>query len=217
MNSGTGKRLSHGVFITFEGVEGSGKSTQIERLRQYLGSMGYAVVVTREPGGTPIAEAIREVLLDPANSGMCPAAELLLYEAARAQHVDELIRPALEASKVVLCDRFADSTTAYQGAGRGLTPEILSRLHEIATGGMRPDLTVVIDVPAEVGLARARHAGAVDRIEAESIAFHERVREGFLGLAKAEPERVKVVDGNRTIEEVRAEIVGLVDALLRNS
>lgn len=203
-----------GLFITIEGVEGCGKSTQVERLRQYLATRGYEVEVTREPGGTPIAEAIREILLDPAYSAMGAATELLLYEAARAQHVDERIRPALEAGKVVLCDRFADSTTAYQGAGRGLPEDAVFRLHEIATRGVWPRLTIVIDVPVEEGLQRATRDGASDRIEREMPAFHERVRAGYLRLAEREPERVRVVDGTRSIDAVAADIRALVDDLL---
>ena len=203
-----------GLLVSFEGVEGSGKSTQVARLRDYLESQGRAVEVTREPGGTPIGEAIREILLDPRNEAMTGTTELLLYEAARAQHVAQRIRPALEAGRIVLCDRFADSTTAYQGAGRGVAPEVVGRLHEVATEGVWPDLTVVIDVPAEVGLARVTQGGPFDRLEREGLSFHQRVRTGFLRLAEEEPERVKVVDGTRSIDEVAGAIRALVDALL---
>jgi len=203
-----------GVLVTFEGVEGSGKSTQVARLRDYLESQGRAVEVTREPGGTPIGEAIREILLDPRNEAMTGTAELLLYEAARAQHVAQRIRPALEAGRIVLCDRFADSTTAYQGAGRVLAPEVVRRLHEVATEGFWPDLTVVVDVPSEVGLARVTQVGPFDRLEREGLSFHQRVRAGFLRLAEEEPGRVKVVDGTRSIDEVAGAIRALVDALL---
>ncbi len=202
------------AFITFEGVEGCGKSTQIERLRDHLESKGYTVDVTREPGGTPIAEAIRNVLLDPANGTMSAVAELLLYEAARAQHVEERIRPALEAGKIVLCDRFADSTTAYQGAGRDLPREVVQELHRIATRGTWPNLTIVIDLPAEEGLGRSCGARRRDRIEREPLEFHQRVREGFLELARREPERVKVVDGMPPVDDVAAAISKLVEVLL---
>ncbi len=205
---------ARGLFITFEGVEGCGKSTQITLLHQYLESLRYDVEETREPGGTPIAEAIRDVLLSPDNASMSPVTELLLYEAARAQHVAERIRPALAAGRIVLCDRFSDSTTAYQGAGRGLSGEALRVLHAIATGDVCPDLTLVLDVPAQVGLARATRGGAPDRIEQESLAFHERVRAGYLRLAEAEPGRIKVVDGTRPVGEVSSAIRRLVDALL---
>jgi dTMP kinase len=202
------------MFITFEGVEGCGKSTQLTRLREHLASLGHDVLVTREPGGTPIAEAIRGLLLDPANKAMTPTTELLLYEAARAQHVDERIRPALEAGMIVLCDRFADSTTAYQGAGRALPAELVANMHEAATRHTWPDLTIVLDVPADIGLERAGRAGGHDRIEQEPLAFHERVRAEFLRIAEAEPQRLRVVDGHRCVDEVARDIAALVEAAL---
>lgn len=203
-----------GLFITFEGVEGCGKSTQLECLRVHLASGGRDVVTTREPGGTPIAETLRGILLDPANSALAPVAELLLYQAARAQHVARLIGPALEAGQVVLCDRFADSTTAYQGAGRGLDASTLAQLHAIATQGVWPDLTLVLDIPAQLGLERARNVGECDRIEGESIVFHERVRDGFLRLAQSDPERVRVIDGTGSVEQVAAAVRVIVDDAL---
>lgn len=207
--------MSQGVFITFEGVEGCGKTTQVRMLTEWLRASGHDVVVTREPGGTPIAEAIRELLLDPANKAFAPTAELLMYAAARAQHVAELIRPAIAAGKIVLCDRFADSTTAYQGAGRGLKPETVAALHSIATDGVWPHLTVVVDVPAEVGLSRAKGRNIpLNRLEQESLAFHQRVRAAFLALAEAEPERVKRVDGLGTPEQVHQAIAALARDVL---
>lgn len=203
-----------GCFITFEGVEGCGKSTQIALLHEHLVQAGYAVIVTREPGGTPIAEAIRKVLLDPAHAAMGATAELLLYEAARAQHVHEKITPALEAGQVVLCDRFADSTTAYQGAGRGLAPDVLNALHRLATHGLWPDLTLLIDVPVATGMERAGSRGQKDRIEQESIDFHERVRTGFLDLARSEPDRIRVIDGNADVQAVHQAIRRAVEAVL---
>lgn len=203
-----------GCFITFEGVEGCGKSTQITLLWEYLVESGYDVIVTREPGGTPIAEAIRGVLLNPDHEAMGSTAELLLYAAARAQHVYEKIAPALAAGQVVLCDRFADSTTAYQGGGRGLPGDLLKTLNDIATGGVWPDCTLLIDVPVAVGLERARHRGRKDRIEQESIDFHERVREGFLALAAAEPARITTIPGEAPVEEVHQAICRAVDAVL---
>ena len=195
-----------GRFITFEGVEGCGKSTQIELLRAQLEAEGRTVLVTREPGGPPIAESIRELLLNPGHDAMAPMAELLLYEAARAQHVAERIRPALDAGHIVLCDRFYDSTTAYQGAGRALPREIVEGLHELATGGLRPELTLLLDLSAETGLARARKRGRSDRIEQEAIDFHERVRAAFLELAQREPERITIIDAALSIENVAATI-----------
>ena len=202
-----------GRFITFEGIEGCGKTTQIDLLRRYLEEAGRSVRVTREPGGTKIGEAIRGILLDPEHSAMCSPAELLLYAASRAQHVHEVIRPAMEAGTDVLCDRFADSTAAYQGAGRGLDEAALHQLHAFGAGGLAPDLTVLIDLPVEEGLRRARGRGRSDRIEQESLAFHGRVREGFLRLADMEPGRIKIVDGMQSIEAIaeaiRDEVAGL--------
>lgn len=202
-----------GLFITIEGVEGAGKTTQIKRLHRYLEESGHTVIVTREPGGTPIGEAVRQILLDPSHASMAPVTELLLYEAARAQHIAALIRPALEEGKAVLCDRFADSTTAYQGAGRALAPADILFLHNLATGGLWPDLTVVLDLPVRTGLERARNRGRYDRLEQETLLFHEQVREGFLELARREPDRVKVIDAARPVEDVAAEIRTHVDGL----
>ncbi|MBI4557777.1 MAG: dTMP kinase [Candidatus Hydrogenedentes bacterium] len=203
-----------GRFITLEGVEGCGKTTQINQLKKYLENRGYPVDVTREPGGTPLAEAIRGLLLNPANHAMAAATELFLYEAARAQHVAERIRPGLQAGKIILSDRYADSTTAYQGAGRGFPKEIVERLHEVATQGTSPDLTILLDVPVEEGLSRVSRLQKSDRLEQEPVEFHRKVRAEFLRLAEAHPERIKVVDGTRHVEEVSAEIRKFVDALL---
>ncbi len=204
----------NGHFITFEGVEGCGKTTQIELLKTHLESKGYSVLVTREPGGVPIAEAIRAVLLDTGHDAMAPVTELLLYEAARAQIVEEIIRPALEAGRIVLCDRFADSTTAYQGAGRGLPMEEIERLHHLATRGVWPNLTFVLDLPVEQGLERARVRGRADRMEQQALEFHRRVRLGFLEIAAREPRRVKVITGAQPIEDIAAIIRDIVDATL---
>ncbi len=195
-----------GVFITFEGVEGAGKTTQLRRIEERLRQQGYTVVVTREPGGTPISEAIRRLLLDTASAGMAPLTELLLYEAARAQHVAERILPALEKGEIVLCDRFADSTSAYQGAGRNLEPEVVRTLHRIAAGGLSPDITILLDLPVREGLLRASRNGEKDRIESEPLAFHERVREQFRQLAREEPDRIKVVDATQPVAAVSNEI-----------
>ena len=203
-----------GKFITIEGVEGCGKSTQINLIAEYLKSRGHVVDVTREPGGTAISEAIRDLLLDPQNEDMGSTTELLLYEAARAQHVKQRIKPALEAGTTVICDRFVDSTTAYQGAGRGIPFEDLDRLHSIATDNTWPDLTIIIDLPAAVGLNRAKEVGESDRIEQESIDFHQRVRSGFLNLAQEQPERIKVVDGSKGVNEVFTDICALIDQII---
>lgn len=195
-----------GRFITFEGIEGCGKSTQVERVKRYLETGGHRVEVMREPGGTVISEAIREILLDPANGMMSSTTELLLYEAARSQLVAERIGPALERGAIVLCDRFFDSTSAYQGGGRGFEDRLLEELHLLATGGLAPDLTIFIDVPVETGLSRATKDRPLDRIEQESGAFHESVRGAFLRLAADNPERIKTVDGALAPEAVEAEI-----------
>lgn len=203
-----------GLFLTFEGIEGCGKSTQAHLLSHHLEAGGHTVVLTREPGGTPIAETIRGILLDPANAAMVPMAELLLYEAARAQHVQELIRPALEAGKIVICDRFQDSTTAYQGAGRRLGEVNVQELHAVATGGLEPDLTIFLDLPVDEGLRRAVSASEPDRIEREDLSFHERVHQGFVDLAERYPERIERLDASGSPEEIAHTVSALVDALI---
>ena len=206
--------------MTFEGGEGAGKSTLIERLRCWLEEDGREVVVTREPGGTDLAEAVRAILLDPrlTPDGLC---ELFLFEAARRDHVQRVIRPALGRGAVVLCDRFADSSVVYQGAARGVEAEVVRRLNLMATDGLRPHRTVIVDVDPAVGLARVaqRFGSQVDaptRIDNESLAFHRRVREGFLQLAAAEPDRCTVVDGNASPETVLADVVGVVREVLND-
>lgn len=203
-----------GIFITFEGIEGCGKTTQLKLLEGCLVAKSLEIVVTREPGGTPMAEAIRGLLLDPAHGALSDMAELLLYEAARAQHVDEQIRPALEAGKIVLCDRFTDSTLAYQGTGRGLARAVLTRLNDIATASLRPDMTILLDLAAAEGIARAANRSQADRIEQESLDFHGRVRQGFLDLAAEEPERVKLIDATQTVHEIGDQVRALVDPLV---
>ena len=201
--------MSH--FVTFEGIEGSGKSTHLRALAAHLRAAGHAVVETREPGGTAAGLAMRGLLLGPEALPLTPLAELFLYLADRAQHVDEVIRPALAAGRIVLCDRFSDSTLAYQGYARGLDLEVLRALDARARGGIAPDSTVLLDCPVEDGLARARgRAGTGDRFERETVAFHERVRAGFHALAANDPDRFVVVDASAPIADVQARIVTAV-------
>ncbi len=190
-----------GLFLTLEGGEGCGKSTQLRLLAHDLERAGQPVRVLREPGGTTLGEEVRSLLLDPDNGGLDARAELLLYEAARAQLVAEVIEPALDAGEIVICDRFYDSTTAYQGYGRGLPAQHVTLLNEIATGELRPDRTLVLDIDPACGLARATSGGA-DRLEREDLLFHQRVREGFLAIAQGDPARVRVIDASGAVDEV---------------
>jgi len=202
-----------GIFITFEGGEGCGKSTQQRMLARRLEAAGHTVRTLREPGGTIVGEAVRSLLLDPEHAGLDPIAEVLLYEASRAQLIAEVIEPALEAGEVVLCDRFFDSSTAYQGHARGLPLAQIESLNRIATGGLLPDRTLLLDIDAVLGIQRATSNGA-DRLEAEDIAFHERVRAGFLRIAAENPERVHVVDASGSVEDVAARIADELSDLL---
>ena len=210
-----------GILITFEGIEGSGKTTQVKILEEHLKLHGHRSVTTREPGGTPIGDAIRKLLLNPNHQEMVPLTELMLYVAQRAQHVQELIVPALEQGKIVLCDRFCDATLAYQGGARKLPGALIAQLNEIATGSIRPRLTFLFDCPVEIGLARARerfrakegHAGG-DRIEQEEFAFHERVRETYLELAHREPNRIIVIDATAVIDTIRQAILQPLERVL---
>jgi len=197
--------MTRGVFVTFEGGEGTGKSTQIRLLAERLEAAGLRVLMLREPGGTRVGELVRELLLDPAHGAMTARAELLLYEASRAQLVGEVIEPALSAGEIVLCDRFADSTIAYQGYGRGLPLDEVRALNAAATAGLVPDRTIVLDLDAEHGLARATGEGA-DRLESEAAAFHERVRDGFRTLAAEEPDRVRLIDATGAPDDVGARV-----------
>lgn len=207
--------MSPGLFVTFEGPEGAGKSTQIERLVGFLRDAGHDLEVTREPGGTPTAEAIREVVLGGRAQDMDDVCELLLMLAGRADHVGRRIRPALAAGKVVICDRFIDSTAAYQGGARGLDPAEIARLNRLVCGGTWPDLTVLLDLDPEQGLRRAATFGH-DRIEKAGLAFHRQVRATYLALAEAEPARFLVVDASRDVEAVQADVrAGLTPHLAR--
>jgi len=208
-----------GFFVTFEGGEGSGKTTQLKALLGHLRSVGREVVETRDPGGTAIGNQIRGLLLDGENARMDSLTELLLYEASRAQLVQEVIQPVLAAGRILLCDRFTDSTVAYQGYGRGLDLERIGRLNASAARGIRPDLTFLLDLDPVVGLERVKSRLAPsrasrDRLEGEALAFHERVRQGFRALAASEPERVIALDAAENLLELAAEIRRRVDARL---
>lgn len=195
------------MFITLEGPEGSGKTSQIPALANFLRSKGYDVIITREPGGTAVGDQIREVLMNLKNVAIVPRTEILLFLAARAQLVEILIRPALEAGKVVLCDRFGDSTLAYQGYGHKTDLDTLRSLLNFSTGGLWPDLTLLLDVPVKAGLERKKDNGAEwNRLDAYAEAFHERVRQGYLALAKAEPDRWQIVDATKNKDQVQEEI-----------
>jgi len=199
------------LFITFEGPEGSGKTTQMELLRDYLQGKGYPVLATCEPGGTSIGDQIRAILLDPRNTDMLPASEALLFSAARAQIVHQVIRPHLQQGGIVLCDRYADSTLAYQGYGHGLDLDMLHTITALATGGLKPDLTVYLDIDVEEGLQRklaAHKAGQTEwnRLDQQEAAFHRRVRDGYLQMAAREPDRWLVIDAAQPLEAIQAVI-----------
>lgn len=200
-----------GVFITFEGGDGSGKSTQVAKLAETLRQRGLAVVATREPGGTPIAEKIRKVLLDPENHEMGNRTEALLFAAGRADHVHHLIRPAIARGEIVISDRFMDSSVVYQGMGRGLGVSDVMGLNMWATDNLKPDLTIVLDVESNLGLDRI---DTKDRIEQASIEMHQKVRQGFLQLASTDPDRYLVINAALGIDEIAAQVLERVDALL---
>ena len=207
------------LFITFEGPEGSGKTTQIELLSSYLKEKGYPVLATREPGGTSIGDQVRAILLDPQNTEMLPASEALLFSAARAQIVNQVIRPHLARGGIVLCDRYADSTLAYQGYGHGLELGTLHAITALATGGLKPDLTIYLDIDVEEGLRRklAAHEASQEewnRLDRQEMAFHRRVREGYLQMAAREPDRWLVIDATQPVEAIQVSIRAGVEAKL---
>ncbi|WP_278452626.1 dTMP kinase [Stutzerimonas kunmingensis] len=203
-----------GLFVTLEGPEGAGKSTNREYLAERLRACGVDVVLTREPGGTPLAERIRELLLTPADEPMAVDTELLLVFAARAQHLAQVIRPALERGAVVLCDRFTDATYAYQGGGRGLSIERIAQLEAFVQGELRPDLTLIFDLPVEVGLARAAARGRLDRFEQEGLRFFESVRRAYLERAKAAPSRYRIIDAGQPLNVVQQDVQALIPDLM---
>lgn len=207
--------MDRGKFITVEGIEGVGKSTNIEFLSSLIEAKGLSVVRTREPGGTPIAERIRALLLEHGEETMTDIAELLLFFAARSLHIHNAIKPALQTGQWVVCDRFTDASRAYQGSGRGFNQDTINTLADWVQEGLQPDLTILLDAPAEIGMDRAGRRGAADRLEIEKTEFYARVREGYLALAESEPERFAIIDASQTLDDVQAAIkkklVGLLD------
>jgi dTMP kinase len=203
-----------GLFLSFEGIEGTGKSTQARLLAEYLRDRGHTVVQTAEPGGTPISLKIRDLLLSLESRGMDHVTELLLYNAARVQHIREVIAPAIMRGEIVITDRFSDSTLAYQGYGRGIDRKTIDAIDAVATGGMRPDLTLLLDIDVETGMHRNRRANKHDRLELEDITFHRRVRKGFHEIAAAEPERVRIISCADSIAAVQDAVRDIVTTFL---
>lgn len=206
--------MNKGLFITVEGTDGSGKTTQIKLMEEYLKSKGYEVVLTREPGGTNIGEKIRSLILDPENTEMGEISEMLLYAAARAQIVSELIKPSLNSGKVVICDRFVDSSYVYQGFGRGIDFKIIEDVNRAALDGVTPNITFFMDLRPEIALGRRIASTGADRIEKEKMEFHVRVYSGYKKIAALYPDRIKSIDGNRNVEEISTEIKGWLNRLL---
>ena len=206
--------MSRGKFISIEGVEGAGKSTNIEAIKQYLVGKEIDFVVTREPGGTVLAEKIRRLLLHVSDDAPAELTELLLIFAARAQHIEKVIQPALENGRSVICDRFTDATYAYQGGGRGLKTSVIVELESMVQGELRPDLTIILDLDPEAGLVRAKERGELDRFETEKDEFFEKVRSAYLDIAISNPDRCFVINAGQSIEQVRADIINLLDKRL---
>ena len=208
-----------GTFITFEGIDGSGKSTQLRLLAEFLKQTGCEVLLTREPGGTPVGNRLRAALLD-AQEEVDPLTELLVFAADRAQHVRRVLRPALESGRVVFSDRYADATAAYQGAGRGFSPELIAEIIELATEGLKPDLTLLFDLPVADSIARTRRRAngkqQGDRLDGEAAEFHERVRDAYLKFAQTEPERIKIVETNQHAEVTHERVKEIVIPFLRS-
>ena len=203
-----------GRFVTVEGIEGAGKSTQMDVIRRYLEEREISVVMTREPGGAPLSEAVRTLLLDPDNRGMSSDTELLLVFAARAEHLHKVIRPALESGDWVLSDRFTDATFAYQGGGRGIEAARIAILEEWVQGRLRPDMTLLLDVPVETGMTRIAERGKPDRFEREDRQFFQRIRDSYLQRAAAEPQRIRLIDARAPVQQVSREALAAVSALL---
>lgn len=206
--------MHKGLFITVEGTDGSGKTTQIKLIEEYFIQKGYEVVLTREPGGTRISELIRDMILDPANTDIFPLTEMILYAASRAQHVAEVIKPAIESGKIVICDRFVDSSYAYQGGGRGVDLKVVADVNRAAIDGMVPDITFFLDLDPKVSLQRRLASTGADRIEQEKMDFHLRVYEGYKNMALLFPSRIKTIDAAQSINEIFSEIKEYLEELL---
>lgn len=207
--------MKRGVFISFEGIEGSGKSTQAKLLKEFLINSGYDVLLTAEPGGTRIGEEIRRLILSLDNKNMLPLTELLLYNASRIQHIEEIILPSLKIGFVVITDRFTDSTIAYQGYGRKISIDLIIEVDRLINNSLRPDLTILLDLDTKEGLKRNERLNKKDRLELEDLEFHERVRRGYLEIASKEPDRIKVINALESIEVVHSEVKNIVKEFLR--
>ena len=200
-----------GKFITIEGTEGVGKTTNMAFIKGWLEAKKLSYISTREPGGTPLAEQVRELLLAPRAELVCSASELLLMFAGRAQHIDQVIEPALAEGRWILCDRFTDATYAYQGAGRKMGSDLIAELEILVQGSLRPDLTLILDIPVEIGLKRASTRSDPDRFELEQVEFFERVRRGYLGIAEQDPDRCKLIDASQSLEQVQSQIANVLE------
>lgn len=206
--------MEKGLFITFEGTDGSGKTTQIMLMEEYIRGKGYEVVLSREPGGTKVSELIRDLVLDPANAEIVPLTEMILYAASRAQHVAQVIKPAVDKGKIVICDRFVDSSYAYQGCGRGVDLKIVADVNRAAIDGMVPDITFFLDLDPEIAIKRRISSTGADRIEQEKIDFHTRVYDGYKKMALLFPDRIKTIDANKSIKEISFQINEYLKELL---
>ena len=200
-----------GKFITIEGTEGVGKTTNMAFIKSWLEAKKLSYISTREPGGTPLAEQVRELLLAPRAELVCSASELLLMFAGRAQHIDQVIEPALAEGRWILCDRFTDATYAYQGAGRKMGSDLIAELEILVQGSLRPDLTLILDIPVDIGLKRASARSDPDRFELEQVEFFERVRRGYLGIAEQDPDRCKLIDASQSLEQVQSQIASVLE------
>ncbi|QNU67177.1 dTMP kinase [Ruminiclostridium herbifermentans] len=206
--------MKNGKFITFEGTDGSGKTTQIKLLEEYLKNKGYEVVLSREPGGTKVSELIRDLILDPANTEIDPLTEMILYAASRAQHIAQIIKPSIEAGKIVICDRFVDSSYAYQGFGRGIDLRLIADVNRVAIDGISPDITFFLDIDPETAIKRRINATGADRIEQEKLDFHKRVYEGYKKMSLLFPDRIMTIDAEKPMDEISSQINEYIDTIL---